>query len=54
MTKYYSFFLGIIHFTSNDESQNTFVYQPTLDVPEFKKTKVLVMFLVVSQREYLI
>ena len=25
------FFLGRMYFTSNDGSQNTFVYQPTLD-----------------------
>ena len=29
--KYYTFFLGKTYFTSNDESQNTFDYQPTLD-----------------------
>ena len=29
--KDYNFFLGRIYFTSNDRSQNTFVYQPTLD-----------------------
>ena len=27
----YTFFLGKTYFTSNDESQNTFDYQPTLD-----------------------
>ena len=31
ITKDYNFFLGRIYFTSNDGSQNTFVYQPTLD-----------------------
>ena len=33
------FFLGRIYFTSDDGSQNTFVYQPTLDTLEFKKDK---------------
>ena len=32
----------------------TFVYQPTLDPLELKKTKVLIMFLVGNEREYLI
>ena len=32
-------YLGRIYFTSNDGSQNTFVYQPTLDTLEFKKDK---------------
>ena len=39
ITKYYIFFLGKFHFTSNDGSQNTFFYQPTLDTPELKKDK---------------
>ena len=34
------------YFTSNDVFQNTFLYQPTLDILELKKTKVLIMFLV--------
>ena len=34
-------FLGSIDFTSNDGSQNTFVYQPTFNVVELKKTRVL-------------
>ena len=38
-TKGYNFFLGRIYFTSNDGSQNTFVYQPTLDTLELKKDK---------------
>ena len=54
ITKGYDFFLGRIYFTSNDESQNTSVYQPTLDALEFKKTKVLIMFLVGNHREFLI
>ena len=41
-------------FTNNDGSQNIFVYQPTLDTLELKKTKVLIIFLVGNQREYLI
>ena len=37
----YYFFLGRIYLTSNDGSQNTFVYvyQPTLDTLELKKDK---------------
>ena len=35
--KDYNFFLGRIYFTSNDGSQNTFVYQPTLDALEVTK-----------------
>ena len=50
ITKYYNFFLGRIYFTINDGSQNIFVYQPTLDKLELKKTKVRIMFLVGSQR----
>ena len=37
-TKDYNFFLT--YFTSNDESQNTFVYQPILGSPELKKDQV--------------
>ena len=54
ITKGYNFFLGRICFTSNDESQNTSVYQPTLDASEFKKTNVLIMFLVGNHTEFLI
>ena len=36
-TKDYNFFLSRIYFTSNDGSQNTFVYQPTLNTLELKK-----------------
>ena len=32
-------FLGRMYFTSNDRSQNTFAYQPTLVTLEFKKGK---------------
>ena len=39
LTKYYNFFLGIIYFTSNDESQNIIVYQTTLDALELRKGK---------------
>ena len=39
LTKDYNFFLGRIYFTRNDGSQNTFVYQPTLDTLELKKDK---------------
>ena len=34
-----NFFSGRIYFTSNDGSQNTFVYQPTLNTLELKKDK---------------
>ena len=37
ITKDCRFFLVRICFTSNDGSQNTFVYQPTLDALELKK-----------------
>ena len=33
------FFLGRMFFTSNDGSQNTFVYQPTLETLELRKGK---------------
>ena len=36
LTKYYNFFLGILYLTSNDESQDTLVYQPTPDPLELK------------------
>ena len=52
-TKDYNFLSGRIYFTSNDGSQNTFVYQPTFYTVELKK-QVLIMFLVRRQREYLI
>ena len=39
ITKYYNFFLDRIYFISNDGSQSTFVYQPTLDTLELKKEK---------------
>ena len=38
ITKDYNFFLGRIFFTSNNGSQNTFVYQPILDTLELKKS----------------
>ena len=37
ITEGYIFFLGRIYFTSNDGSQNTFVYQPMFDTLDFKK-----------------
>ena len=37
LTKDYNFFLGILYLTSNDESQDTLVYQPTPDTLELKK-----------------
>ena len=33
----YNFFLDRVYFTSNDGSQSTFVYQPTLDTLELQK-----------------
>ena len=47
-------FLHRIYFTGNDGSQDTFIYQPTLDTLEFKKGKVRTVFLVGNQREYII
>ena len=38
-TKDYYFFSGRIYFTSNDGSQNIFVYQPILDTLELKRDK---------------
>ena len=52
-TKDYNFFLGRMCFTSNDGSQNTFVYQRTLDNLESKKAKILVIFLIGNQMEYI-
>ena len=43
--KDYNFFLDIIYFKSNNGSQNTFVYEPTLDTLELKKDKVADYFL---------
>ena len=37
--KDYHLFLDRIYFTSHDGSQNTFVYQPTLDTLQLKKYK---------------
>ena len=37
--KDYNFFLGRIYFTSNDRSQNTFLYQPKFDSLEQKNDK---------------
>ena len=54
ITKDYNFFLGRIFFAGNDKSQNTFVYETTLNTLELKETKVLIMFLVGKQMEYLI
>ena len=54
ITNAYNFSLRRIYFTSNDGSQNTFVYQPTLDTLGLKKDKGTDLFLVENQREYLI
>ena len=40
ITRDYIFFLGKIYFTKYDDSQNTFVYQPTLDTLRLKKYKI--------------
>ena len=54
-TKNYNFFLGRMFFTSNDGSQNTFVYQLALATLELEqRIKVLIMFLVGNQREHVI
>ena len=39
ITKDFNFFLGRIYLISNNGSQNTIVYQPTLDTLELKKDK---------------
>ena len=39
ITNDYNVFLGRMHFTGNDRSQNAFVYQPTLDKLKLKKDK---------------
>ena len=54
ITNDHNFFLGGMYFTSNDWSQNTFAYQPILDKLQLKKTKVLIMFLVRNEMEYII
>ena len=54
MTKGYNFSLGRNYFTSNDGSQSTFAYQPTLDTLELKRIKVLILFLAGNQKECLI
>ena len=54
ITNDYNFFLGRMYFTSNYGSQKTFVYHPTLDKLELNKDKVLIMFLVGNQMEYII
>ena len=53
----YNFVFGRLYFTSNDGSQNTFVYLLILDTSEYliyQKTKLQSMFLVVNQGGYLI
>ena len=47
-------FSGRIYFASNDGSQNMLVFQPKLDIRIKKNTKVLIMFWIGNQREYLI
>ena len=39
ITSDFDLFLGRIYFTNNDGSQNTFVYQPTLDTLKLRKDK---------------
>ena len=43
-----------MYFTYNDGSQNTFVYQPTLDTLELKKTQGTDYVLIGNKRGYLI
>ena len=50
-TNYHNSFLGRLYFTSNNGSQNTFIYQPTLDTLDLKNRKILIIFLVGNQRE---
>ena len=50
-TKDCNFLLGRVYITINDGSQNTLVYQQTL---ELKKIKVLIIFLLVYQMEPII
>ena len=38
--KDYSFFIGTMYFTSNDGSENMFVYQPTFNMLELRKDKI--------------
>ena len=55
ISKDYNFFLGRNYFTSNDVSQNTFIYHPTLDRLELKEDKGtddLMMFSAENQSEY--
>ena len=42
------------YFRSDNGSQNIFLYQATLDKVELKLTKVLIIFLVGNQSEYII
>ena len=48
------FFLSKICFATNDGSQNTFVYQPTRDTLELKKTKLLIVYLAGSKRKCIV
>ena len=43
ITKYYTFFLDRSFFTSNNGSQNLFVYRPTLDTLELKGIDYVLM-----------
>ena len=54
ITKDCNFLFGRIYFTSNEGSQSTFVYQPTIDALELKKDKGIDYVLARNQREYLI
>ena len=55
ITNDYNFFLGTIYFISNYRSQNTFLLSnDTWRIRIKKNTKLLIMFLVGNQREYLI
>ena len=47
-----SYFLGK-KFLGDDDSQNMFIYQQTLNTLELKKARVLIMFLVGDQRGHI-
>ena len=54
ITNVYNFFLGRIYLTSNDGSQNMFVYKPTFNVLELKMDKGTKYLLVGNQKFYII
>ena len=54
ITKNYNFFLGRIYLTSDDGTQNMFVYQPTFGVLDIKKARIVNILLVRNQKMYMI